>query len=409
MKIISLIRTIGGIPNENQLGRLCGWEKGKPQGPWRIYVFPTNRCNLHCKICWQRANTVNKKEEISDERFLSLIDECAEMGARDWIIIGGGEPLIRGNLVMKMCEKIRQSGMTGTLQTNGTLLKPEYAKKLIDIKWDRIYVSIDGPTREINDDIRTQGSFKKATANIKHLAKMKKEQNAKFPIVGLYSTITSTNYDKIDELVDLAHDLGCDDGGVLLTTMILHSPKARRFTLNSEHKVALRENIMQGIKRAASYGMPHNFEIYLRNEIVAEPNAMTKIHNLEMRSGLSNAMCFEPWLTAVINAAGDVGPCCNFTTSKAQNIKNMSFRDIWDGAYLQHVRKQLLNNHPPAYCNICPSILFVKNENLRTYLNYSKMNLMHGLLFMAQKSKKYLLQNGLRRSLNRGFEILDKL
>ena len=36
------------------MGRLDAWRNGGSAGPLRVTLFPTNRCNLRCSICWQR-------------------------------------------------------------------------------------------------------------------------------------------------------------------------------------------------------------------------------------------------------------------------------------------------------------------------------------------------------------------
>lgn len=138
-----LFRLLGyllGLRVESQLGRLLDWERGEKPGPWYVTLFPTNRCNLTCKICWLRGVDVESvlQNELSDERMLELVDECADLGVKHWVIIGGGEPLMRGSSLISLCQRISDRNMTGILQTNGTLLKKKYAERLVDMQWQQI-------------------------------------------------------------------------------------------------------------------------------------------------------------------------------------------------------------------------------------------------------------------------------
>ena len=389
---------------ETKVDRVLQWQAGGTPGPWLVTLFPTNRCNLRCKICWQRgADTVNVAAETPDDRLLELVDECAEVGVRDWCIIGGGEPLIRGELLMRLCERIRSFGMNGALQTNGTLLTEEYLRHLVEIGWSQINVSLDGPTQEINDDIRSRGSFEKATAAMLRLAEMKRELGVDAPVTSLYTVLTATNYDKIDKMVDLAHRLGCVPGGVQLTTMVVHSEEGEPFSLSEEHRAELPALIDRAIARAESYGMKNNFGLYLQEEILADPNAM--LHRADRRGkGMLRALCYEPWLSVAITAEGNVGPCCAFWDPESDNINEMSFGDVWLGPYLQDVRERLLEDRAPGYCSRCPSILFAQSQGVREELRWRQMGSIRRFASLACKAWSSVRRHGLTRAVRRGRE-----
>jgi MoaA/NifB/PqqE/SkfB family radical SAM enzyme len=392
-------------PADTRLDRLLRWQRGDTPGPWTITLFPTNRCNLRCKICWQRgAEGLEKTDETSDDRLLTLVDECAELGVREWCIIGGGEPLIRGEVVMEMCARIRGHGMNGTLQTNGTLLTAEYIKHLVEIGWSRVNVSLDGPDQLVNDDIRSAGSFRKATENMNRLREMKLKMKRAEPVMSIYAVLTSTNCDKIDRIVELAHELGCDDGGVQLTTMVVHSPMAKPFALTDEQKANISGHLLRAAERAAQYGMFNNFDLYLQEEILADPNAMHRAGTTPAGEDMAAAVCYEPWLSVAITAEGKVGPCCAFWDPRAESIQTMSFRGAWLGPYLTEIRQRLLEHRLPGYCMRCPSILFARSQTLRTQLIWAQMHWLGKLSVLSARSLQHLRRHGIRWTLRRGFE-----
>ena len=58
-----------------------------------------------------------------------------------------------------VCKELQ---MEGILTTNGTLLNRELANTLLNIGWDEVHFSIDGPNAEIHDALRgRKGAFKK--------------------------------------------------------------------------------------------------------------------------------------------------------------------------------------------------------------------------------------------------------
>src|SRR5690606_8157550 len=132
-----------------------------------ITLFPTNKCNLPCEHCWLRWGEYDRTyaSEMPDERLLELVDEAAELGVRDWTLVGGGDPMVRGKTVIAMCRRIREHGMDGMLHTNGTLFRPGQLEELVEMDWDRVAISLDGPTAELNNTIRGYG-FEKAVANM---------------------------------------------------------------------------------------------------------------------------------------------------------------------------------------------------------------------------------------------------
>ena len=114
------------------------WLEGKWAPPFRIHIFPTDRCNLRCRSCWRWKVTKDGRiswvqNELSDQKLLLLIEEGAELGVKEWELSGGGEPLVRNEITLKMMEKIKKLGMRGDITTNATLFTPEIIKYLIEI------------------------------------------------------------------------------------------------------------------------------------------------------------------------------------------------------------------------------------------------------------------------------------
>ncbi|HDP33844.1 MAG TPA: radical SAM protein [Candidatus Hydrogenedentes bacterium] len=355
----------------NVLRRMRRWSGNfsKPPGPERISIFLTNRCNLNCRHCWRQWAEWDRScaSELPDARWLRLVDEAAEMGARHWIFLGGGEPLVRRNLVVQMIEKMACYNMSSLIHTNGTLFSPEMIEKIMGKNVQSINFSIDGPDAATNDYIRG-GGFEKAIANMRYFADAKHKLGVKFPCLYLYVTITNLTYDRVDHFVDLAASID-PDVRILLSALIVEEDATAQLALSPEQRCTFPEMIQKGIRRAEELGIVTNFQRYLDVELTEDSTNMQRNVRTTQRLGLSGAMCYEPWLSAAIMPDGALGPCCAFYESRRPlSIKDLTFEQVWLGAYMARVREGMFNGKPPAYCARCPSNLFVDKEEMRIFL-----------------------------------------
>lgn len=355
---------------ENELERLLRWRAGDMPGPLEVMFFPTNRCNQHCQICWQRRAEKEERGvdlgELPDERLLELVDEAAALDARYGYIVGGGEPLVRAPLVMRMCERFRHHGLYGTLHTNGTMFTPEHLERLVKIGWNRLVISLDGPTQEINDAIRSKNSFERATRNLQKLAELRKKHGAEVPVVSINMVVTNTNFDKLDQMVQLAQDLDCR-GGIQAAMLLPLSAECEAFALSPEQWAILPEHIARAAALAEKYGLTQNFESVLpgTKQKSCRPAA-------EGMPRFSGSQCFEGWLALTITADGHVGPCCMSWDENSPLVQEHSLEEIWRGPYLEDIRRRLMFRKAlPPYCKDCPTQLIDRAEGLRGQLEAS--------------------------------------
>ena len=103
-----------------------------------VEIFVTLACNANCKFC---SNTLftNQKGTLSTEKYLSIIDECAELNVPVICLIGG-EPLLYRNLD-KLIKKINSYGIISMIATNGSLLTEKKVKELAKMGLTNISVS----------------------------------------------------------------------------------------------------------------------------------------------------------------------------------------------------------------------------------------------------------------------------
>ena len=381
-----------------KLQRLRQWRQGGTPGPYEIILYPTNRCNLKCDICWERIYEVetdnaiyDKTRELSNERLLALVDEAAELGVQWWSFIGGGEPMIRGPLVMDMCERIRARGMNGVVHTNGTAFKKGQLETLVDIGWSDLTISLDGPNPEINDPIRFKQCFERATATIRRLNDLKGNDPHAAPRVAINMTITNTNYDQLAAMAELATELRCHRIGY--SQLIAPDEHTARWAMSPEQEATLPEHMRHAKARAEALGVEHNIDS-LAPAAGAGKRCLSG-------NAWTDAACYEVWLTATIVAEGIVGPCCVFHDEQAQNLKELSLRDVWLGPYFQGIRNQISTEDLMAYCPMCPSNIVARSADLRNHVARTDASLPSQVRYLADRFSANVRRQGVRKTLKR--------
>jgi MoaA/NifB/PqqE/SkfB family radical SAM enzyme len=124
-----------------------------------------------------------------------------------FINFSGGEPLIKSGIIelMMWCHKNKiLFGVT----TNGSTLTPPITKRLVMAHPFSINISVDGPNSTIHDQLRGHpGLFEKICTGIGHIREYQKQTKIRFPII-IKSTINSTNFRVLPDMVNWAVDVG---------------------------------------------------------------------------------------------------------------------------------------------------------------------------------------------------------
>jgi radical SAM protein with 4Fe4S-binding SPASM domain len=167
--------------------------------PFLVVWDFTHLCNLRCKHCYLGAKE-RMEGELTTEEGKKLIDELRDI---DVLVLAfsGGEPLMRRDF-FELADYAHKNDLYVTLATNGTLITRNVAKKIKDSGVEYVEISLDGKDADTHDSFRgVPGMFDRAIEGIKNCM----DQGLQ---TGIATTVTKHNYDQIEEIYDLASDLG---------------------------------------------------------------------------------------------------------------------------------------------------------------------------------------------------------
>lgn len=109
----------------------------------------TPRCNLKCKMCYVRLTPEQMApigRERTAEEWLSFAKEAVEAGLI-FLLITGGEPTLRPDFP-KIYEGLAQMGLSISINTNGTLLRPELKELFHRLPPAQVNITLYGTCQE---------------------------------------------------------------------------------------------------------------------------------------------------------------------------------------------------------------------------------------------------------------------
>jgi len=296
----------------------------------------TERCNLHCRHCYQSGGL---EDELSLAEKRDLLEEIAEMLA-GWekshgirvtptFNITGGEPLLSSDF-FTVLEEIARLGYDQSLLTNGTLVTPEIAARLAALGMAGVQVSIEGPA-EVHEAIRGAGSYAAAVAGVRHLLKSGLR-------VTLNATLSRLNAPHLDGMLALAQELGVQRLG--LTRLV---PYGHGRNISAE--MLTPEEVLRLYETAFATDIP-SLEVVTGDPVAAQlSDDRAPVPGSPPCGG-----CAAGVSGLTIMADGSILPCRRLPVTIG-NVRTDSLREVWaTSEVLARLREQHLYHGKCASC-----------------------------------------------------------
>jgi len=179
----------------------------------KLYIEPTNRCNLNCRTCVRNTWDDAALGTMSDTVFDRIIEGLAEFDPPPRVFFGGlGEPLLHPRIT-DMVRRIRDLGSPVEIISNGVLLTPDLMEEMIDAGVEVIWVSIDGAHPESYTDVRLGAALPQVIKNLSYFRQAQFRQASPFSglpqtQLGIVFVAMKRNIADLPAVCDLAWQLG---------------------------------------------------------------------------------------------------------------------------------------------------------------------------------------------------------
>jgi Fe-coproporphyrin III synthase len=315
-----------------------------------IVISPHNQCNCRCVMCdiWR----IREPEEITKEDLQQHLTSFRELGVR-WVVFSGGEPQMNSQLP-HLAQMLRSENIRVTILTAGLLLESQ--AEIIAASVDDVIVSLDGPSSVHNRIRRVPGAYEQMAAGIRALRQARAGMT-----IRARCTVQKENHHSLRATIACAKETGFDSISFLaadLTSSAFNRPEGwgqqrqHQIALNAEEIEALHSEIEQLISQCSAE-LNSGF-------IVESASKLRKIvHHFRAHFGQVPDVaprCNAPWVSAVIDASGEVRPC--FFHAALGNMRTQSLPDILNGPQALRFRATLDIEADPI-CRRCVCSLYI--------------------------------------------------
>ncbi|MCT4686734.1 radical SAM/SPASM domain-containing protein [Vallitalea sp.] len=272
--------------------------------PWYCSWEICSACNLRCKHCYlpeydHMGLETEKALEVAHQLIISKIYN---------VIIMGGEPLMRDDIEL-IVKKLRNNGVYVGIITNGQLLSKQRTKKLAEAGLGMIYVSFDGFTKEIHENIRGKDTFYNCMQAIRNA------KDCKIPSVAVSWSVNSSNVNEYQKLPEFLKKLG------------------------------VTECYLEVFKETGLAGSKAPFDPITIKEVTMIKHAISdwKIRYPDLNI-VFNSQCLCGRSRMKLDAAGDAY-ICPFLTESFGNIFNTPLLELW-----HNIEESIPEKGPAGYC-----------------------------------------------------------
>jgi len=293
---------------------------GKVAGRWMpvfIGIELTNHCNLNCPECITGSGKMIRPKGFMP---ISLFDRILEETGPyiyNLNLYFQGEPMMHPGFFSFIClsEKIRT-----VVSTNGHFLTEENSEKLAVSGLSKLVVSLDGMDQQVYSEYRRNGDLGKVIKGIKNVACARDRLNSSIKLE-LQFLVSRYNEHQIADAERSAKEVKADLK--LKSMQVINSQDAGEWMPSDKRYIRYKN---AGGKYAIRNSMP--------------------------------SRCLRLWLNPVVTWDGKIIPCCfdkdaDFVMG---DLKNESFRSIWNGSKYNDFRKKILTGRNKIdICRNCTS------------------------------------------------------
>jgi MoaA/NifB/PqqE/SkfB family radical SAM enzyme len=321
----------------------------------------TMRCNLHCEFCYV-GDLLNIEGEWRQELTLETLAKAFPERDGFQISLTGGEIFMRKDL-MSVLNLFRDKGYAcGYLTTNGTIINEQRAEALADLAaagfLKHISVSVDGPG-ELHDAARgLKGTFERTCAGLKRLQEAARRKQAPLR-VSINTTVAHESLAALDQMVDVAEELGVDAIG--LNHLMYSTPEEVAETVRL---IGAQDSSVIATFVTPDPGLDIDAvrtQVAALQEKCRRKNVLfdyrPKVHpqlidNYYTPGARLEGRCLYPFLHARVSFSGKVY-FCPFIRVEVGDLTRSTLEEVWNSDKYVSMRRALVENGIFPVCRRC--------------------------------------------------------
>lgn len=300
--------------------------------PRLVFWEVTKGCNLRCVHCRATATELSSPRDLPTAQALGIIDQIAEF-ASPILVLSGGEPLYRKD-IFELAGHASARGLRVALATNGTLVTPEVARRVVESGIKRVSISLDGATAATHDAFRQiPGAFDAALRGFRYL-------KAQGMSVQINMTIARHNAAELPRVLEMVRQIGAD---ALHTFLLVPVGCGANLAETQMVDPVEYEKILNWFYEQAAVGdielkatcAPHYFRVVRQRRVAekhdAEEPAAPQLATAHGHPGGMNAMtkgCLAGTGVCFVSFEGEVFPC-GYLPAVAGDLRHQSFAEVW--------------------------------------------------------------------------------
>jgi radical SAM protein with 4Fe4S-binding SPASM domain len=290
--------------------------------PFLVALNLTHRCNLKCAHCYLDAGTRRRggADELDTEEVTALIDQIAALSDETMVVLTGGEPLLRPD-ILALARHASGHGLMVVIGTNGTLLDDARVAALKQAGVRAAGISLDSLDPAYHDGFRgLPGSWEKAMAGIDAC----RRGGLMFQI---HFSVTDDNAGELEDMIAFAREAGAS---VLNVFFLVCTGRGEKVTNISR---AVYEDVLQRVAEAAR----DEQELLVRARCAPHFKRMALEMDpplpVTLAQGYEAGGCLAGTRYCRVTPEGEVTPCPYMEVS-AGSIREAEFAALWHGAPL---------------------------------------------------------------------------
>ncbi len=297
-------------------------------------LMPHSACNCRCVMCDIWKGNKNLKQLTQDD-IRELLITFKRLNTQ-MVLMSGGEALLNPNF-FRLCEILKEKNLRISLLSTGLMLK-KHANSIL--QWvDDIIVSLDGDATT-HDAIRNiSGAYDSLKEGVQYLKNIQPGFR-----ISSRTVIHKLNFRKWPDIIESAKDIGIDQVSFLPADVSSQAfNRHSKWNEERQHEILPAEDELDELNDMTE----HIIQKFIQKEenpyFAESPGKLRNIYAYYAafygRNPFPFKKCNAPWVSAVVEADGNVRPC--FFHGVFGNIHQQSLHRIVNSAEAIQFRKTL--------------------------------------------------------------------